>query len=315
MSPRPFRFGVMTSGRFEATGWRELVRRVDELGYDVLNMPNHRAAPGLSPLVAMASAAEISSRLRFGTLVLDNESVDPGVIAKDTATLDVLSEGRLEVGIGAGWLPADHTGIGQPWRRPGERIERLAEAIAVLKECWTEDTASRPSPVFPLDAIRNEPRPVQQPHPPILIGGGGERVLRLAGRLADIVSFVPNMAAGRLGPDTAADGRGDALSRKLAWVHEAAGDRMAGIELHTNLTQVILTDDRAGGLAKVKRGYGLEADDDAAALAVPHAVVGTAEQMADQLLERRARTGISYYSVFEPGMEAFAPVQALLIGA
>ncbi len=309
---RPFRFGVMTSGKQTQADWRDFVRRVDSLGYHVLNMPNHRAAPGFSPLVAMASAAEISDRLRLGTLVLDNESVDPGVIAKDTATLDVLSGGRLEVGIGAGWLAADHTSIGQPWRGVGERVDRLAEAIEVLKACWSGATASREGRHFPLDGVRNDPLPVQQPGPPLLVGGGGERVLRLAARTADIVSLVPNMAAGRLGPESAADGRGDATARKVSWVHEAAGERADAIELHTNLTQVIATDDRAAGLAKVKRGYGLETD--AEALAVPHAVVGTVAQMAEQLLERRATYGISYYTVFEAGMEAFAPVLAELSG-
>lgn len=309
---RPFRFGVMCSNKPSAAEWRAFVRRIDELGYDVLNMPNHRASAGLSPLIAMAAAAEVSPRLRFGTLVLDNESVDPAVIAKDTATLDLLSEGRLEVGIGAGWLPADHAAIGQPWRTAGERIARLAEAIEVLKACWAEPTATRESAVYPLDGIRNDPLPVQQPHPPILVGGGGEKVLRLAARVADIVSFVPNMAAGKLGPESAADGRGDAMLRKLAWVRDAAGDRFDAIELHTNITGVIATDDRAAGLAKIKRGYAVESDDEA--LAVPHAVVGTVEQMAEQLLERRERYGISYYTVFEPGMEALAPVLGLLAG-
>lgn len=310
MRERPFRFGVMTNGKFSAVDWRALVQRVDELGYDILNMPNHRAAPGLAPLIAMAWAAQVSPRLRFGTLVLDNESVDPAVIAKDTATLDVLSEGRLEVGIGAGWLPSDHASIGQPWRTAGQRIERLAEAIAVLRACWTESPVTRPSALFPLDAVRNEPMPVQRPHPPILVGGGGERVLRLAASEADIVSFVPNMAAGKIGPDSAVDGRGDAMLRKLDWVRDAAGGRFDDIELHTNLTQVIVTDDLDAGLARVKRGYALETDADA--LAVPHAVVGTQEQIAEQLLARREQLGISYYSIFEPGMEAFAPVMALL---
>lgn len=303
---RAFRFGVMSSGKMTAPDWRAFVRRVDSLGYDVLNMPNHRASAGLSPLIAMASAAELSARLRFGTLVLDNESVDPGVIAKDTATLDVLTEGRLEVGIGAGWLPADHASIGQPWRSAGERITRLAEAIEVLRVCWTEASATRPSTMYSLDGARNEPLPVQQPGPPLLVGGGGERVLRLAARTADIVSFVPNMAAGRLGPESAADGRGDALRRKLEWVKDSAGARFDSLELHTNLTAVIVTDDRPAGLAKVKRGFALDTDE--AALEVPHAVVGTVDEIAEQLLERRRSTGISYYTVFEAGMEAFAPV-------
>jgi len=303
---RPFRFGVMTSGKFDTAAWRALVRRVDEAGFDVLNMPNHRASAGLSPLVALASAAEISPRLDLGTLVLDNESVDIAMIAKDTATLDVVSGGRAEIGLGAGWLSADHLSVGQPWRPVGERIARLEEAVAVLRACWSEPNVTFHGRHYQLDQARNEPLPVRRPHPPILIGGGGERVLRLAARHGDIVSLVPNMAAGKLGPESAANGRADATEAKLAWVREAAGARFDQLVLHTNLTGVIATTDRAAGLAKIKRGYGVDSDADA--LAVPHAVVGTAEEMAEQLLERRERFGISYYSVFEPGMDAFAPV-------
>jgi probable F420-dependent oxidoreductase len=302
----------MTAGRFDAASWRELVRTVDDLGYDVLNMPNHRAVPGLSPLVALASACELSPRLRFGTLVLDNELVDPAVIAKDTATIDVLSEGRLEVGIGAGWRAANHSTIGQPWRPAGERIARLEEAVGVLEACWTSSPATFNGRYYTLDEARNEPLPVQRPRPPLLLGGGGPAMLRLAARTADIVSFVPNMATGTLGPESAADGRADVLERKLSWVRDAAGDRFDALELHTNLTQVVATDDRSSGLAKVRRWYGV--DDDEAAAAVPHVVVGTPQQMADQLLQRRERFGISYYSVFEPGLKAFAPVIALLAG-
>jgi probable F420-dependent oxidoreductase len=301
----------MTSGAPDATEWKRLVQRIDAEGYDMVHVPQHRGANGFGPLVALATVAEISSRLRLGTLVLDNESVHPAVLAKDLATLDVLSGGRLEVGIGAGWLPADHESIGQPWPSAGERIERLQESLDVLRACWTMSSAEYTGRHFQLSGITNEPLPVQKPHPPILIGGGGRKVLTLAAQQADIVSFVPNMSAGKVGRESAANATGAATAEKLQWVREAAGDRFDSIELHTNLTNVFVTDDRMATMEKVARGYGLA--DPAEALDIPHVVIGTVQQCVDQLHERREVTGISHYTVFAANMDAFAPILAMLV--
>ena len=302
----------MTAGAADAASWRRLVERADAEGYDMVHMPQHRGTKGFSPLVALAFVASYSSRLRVGTLVLDNESVHPAVIARDAATLDLLSGGRLELGLGAGWLEADHASIGQEFAPVGRRIERLAEAIDVMRACWQGDTANFEGIHFVLRDAPNDPRPAQVGGPPILVGGGGKRVLSLAARKANIVSLVPNMSSGRVGRESAANATGIATVEKLAWVREAAGDRMSELELHTNLTNVFVTDDRIPTMEKLARGYGL--DDSSAALDIPHVVIGTVSQCVEQLLERRDVTGISHYTVFESNLDAFAPIIAELAG-
>ncbi len=302
----------MSSGAPDAAAWRRLVARLDDEGYDLLHMPQHRGTKGFSPLVALAVVASLSQRLRVGTLVLDNESVHPAIVARDAATLDLLSGGRLELGIGAGWLEADHLSIGQDFASVGTRIERLDEAIDVLRACWSGDVANHEGKHYVLRDAPNDPKPSRPGGPPILVGGGGKRVLSLAARKADIVSLVPNMSAGKVGRESAANATGAATAEKLAWVREAAGDRFSDIELHTNLTNVFVTDDRRTTMEKVARGYGL--DDPNAALDIPHVVIGTVAQCIDQLVERRAVTGISHFTVFEANLDAFAPIVAELRG-
>ena len=302
----------MTSGAGDAAAWRRLVERVDGDGYDLIHMPQHRGTKGFSPLVGLAFVASHSSRLRVGTLVLDNESMHPAIVARDAATLDLLSDGRLELGIGAGWLEADHSTIGQDFLPAGARIDRLDEAIDVLKACWAGPVANYEGRHFFLRDAPNDPLPAQAGGPPVLVGGGGKRVLSLAARKADIVSLVPNMSAGRVGRESAANATGAATSEKLAWVRDAAGDRMARIELHTNLTNVFVTDDRHPTMEKVARGYGLSNPQDA--LDIPHVLIGTVSQCVDQLLQRRESTGISHYTVFEANLDAFAPVLAEIKG-
>ena len=302
----------MSSGAPDATSWRKLIERVDAEGYDMVHMPQHRGTKGFSPLVALAFAASYSSRLRFGTLVLDNESVHPAIVARDAATLDLLSSGRLEVGIGAGWLEADHASIGQEFAPVGLRIDRLSEAIDVLRACWAGDAANYDGSHFVLRDAPNDPKPSQAGGPPILVGGGGKRVLSLAARKADIVSLVPNMSAGRVGRESAANATGAATAEKLSWVREAAGSRFDQIELHTNLTNVFITDDRRPMMEKVARGYGLDKPE--SSLDIPHVVIGAVAQCVEQMLERRESTGISHYTVFEANLDAFAPIIAELAG-
>lgn len=302
----------MTSGAADATAWKELVHRVDSEGYDMIHMPQHRGTKGLSPLVALAFVAGHSPRLRFGSLVLDNESVHPALIARDAATLDLLSEGRLELGIGAGWLEADHVSIGQPFDAAGPRIERLSEAIDVLRLCWRGDEANFAGRHYTLNGAVNHPLPTRPDGIPVLVGGGGRKVLELAARKADIVSLVPNMSAGKVGRESAANATGAATRDKLRWVRDAAGARFGSIELHTNLTNVFVTDDRRPTMEKVAKGYGLAEPDEA--LEIPHVVIGTVAQCVEQLLERRAATGISHYTVFEANLDAFAPILSELHG-
>jgi alkanesulfonate monooxygenase SsuD/methylene tetrahydromethanopterin reductase-like flavin-dependent oxidoreductase (luciferase family) len=202
--------------------------------------------------------------------------------------------------------------LGQAFPSAGERIDKLMEAVEVLRACWTQPVASYAGKHYQLNELANDPLPVQQPHPPLLIGGGGKRVLIYAARVANIVSLVPNMSAGKVGRESAANATGAATSEKLQWVRDAAGGRINEIELHTNVTNVFITNDRLPMMEKLARGYGLENQQDV--FAIPHVVLGTVEQCAEQILQRRVETGISHYTVFESGLADFGPILQLLAG-
>jgi probable F420-dependent oxidoreductase len=301
------RFGVLAGGPVDGgRDWLGFARRVEQLGYDVLSLPNHLSAQPLAPFPALAAAAAVTERLHVGTLVIDNELVHPAVIANESATLDLLSDGRVELGIGAGWLPGDHEPIGQQWAPAGERIERLGEAIQVIRTMFAGGDGCFHGRHYSLEGAPVSERAC----PPILVGGGGRRVLTLAAQQADIVSLVPNMSAGRLGPESAATATGDATAEKLGWIAAARGDRAP--VLHTNVTFVGVTGQREELLAKIGRGYGVDA---AAAAEVPHALVGTIEEIATTVRDRAERLGITYLSVLAKDAETFAPVIALLRGA
>lgn len=295
-----------------ADEWAQRVRRYESMGYGTISLPNHLANQPAAPWPALAAAAAATTTLRVGTLVLDNELLHPAVVASDAATVDVLSSGRLEFGIGAGWLAADHELIGQAFAPVGERIARLREAVELIRRLWTEsEPVVHDGAAYSLRGLPGRPRPVQAPHPPILIGGGGRRVLSLAAEVADIVSLVPNMAAGRVGPESAATATGAATAQKLVWIRDAAADRFPLLELQVNVTAVKVTDDRAGALAKVGAAYGVSAQD---AAEVPHSLVGTVAEIAATVETRRDLLGISYLTVFEAAADALAPVVERLAG-
>jgi probable F420-dependent oxidoreductase len=313
--PNPFRFGVM-AGRGFASGpeWRAFARRLEELGYTTLQMPNHLADQPLAPMVALAMAAEATTDLRLGTLVLDNELVHPAVIANEAATLHTLSGGRFEFGLGAGWLAADHEPIGQRWAPVGERLERLDEALTLTRRLFTEASVDFDGVHYRLQGAKG----AALADPPLfVVGGGGPRMLRIAARHADVVSLVPSMAAGRVGPESAATATGEATEVKVRWIEETCAELGRPMpELHTNVTLVRVTDDRTKALASVAKGYGLGTDDEALrrAALVPHALVGTVEEICETLIERREQYGISYCTVLPAAVEDFAPVVEAMTG-
>lgn len=309
----PLRFGVMvTTPPTSGVEWAERARRYEAMGFSVLSLPNHLAGQPAAPWPALMAAAAATTTLRVGTLVVDNELLHPAVVASDAATVDLLSDGRLEFGIGAGWLAADHELIGQPFLPAGERIERLTEAIVVIRRLWTESQpVTHSGAAYSLSGLHGRPRPAQVPHPPILIGGGGRRVLQLAAREADIVGLVPNMASGAVGAASAATATGTATREKLAWIREAAGDRFGSLELQVNVTSARVTDDRDAALAKVANAYGVS---DVDAADVPHALVGSVDEICATVLRRREALGISYLTIFEASAVAIAPVIERLAG-
>jgi probable F420-dependent oxidoreductase len=307
---RPFRFGVQLSGPANAKGWVEAIRRIEDLGYATATMPDHFTGQ-LAPMPALSVAAAASTSLRIGALVLANDYKHPVVLAKELATLDVLSEGRVEIGLGAGWMESDYRASGLAYDRPGVRIDRFAEGIAVLKGAMGDEAFSFAGEHYTITDYDGQPKPVQRPHPPLLVGGGGRRLLTIAAREADIIGINGTLAAGVVGPEAVATMTREAVDERIALVREAAGDRIEEIELNIRVFFVSVTDDRAGVLAGVASMFGV---DEPMVAASPFALVGSTAAMADELLCRREELGFSYIIVGGDDVDAFAPVVAQLAG-
>ncbi|MFK7916949.1 MAG: TIGR03621 family F420-dependent LLM class oxidoreductase [Ilumatobacter sp.] len=308
--PRPFRFGVMAAKATSASQWIDTAKQAEDLGYSALLMPDH-FGDQLSPVAALSTAAAVTKELRVGTLVFANDFRHPAVLAKDTATLDLLSDGRLEVGVGAGWMTEDYTWTGMQHDRPGVRIDRMIESIEVLRGLWGDDAFSFDGEHYTITEMNGHPKPVQAGGPPIIVGGGGKRVLSTAARLADIVGVNPNVGEGKVGPEAVASMSADATEEKLGWVRDAAGDRFDDIEISILKFVTIVTDERDAVAEKVAGGMGMDAP---TLLASPHTLVGSAEQVADELIEQRERWQGSYVTVQSDALESFAPVVAALAG-
>ena len=308
--PRPFRFGVMAAKARSSTGWTETARKAESLGYSTLVMPDH-LGDQLSPTPALAAAAAVTETLRVGTLVFANDFRHPAVLAKETATLDLLSDGRLEVGVGAGWMTEDYTWTGITHDRAGVRIDRMIEAIEVLRGLWADGSFNFSGTHYTITDLNGLPKPVQAGGPPIVIGGGAERVLSTAARMADIVGVNPNVGSGRFGPEATASMSAEATDEKLGWIRAAAGERFDDIEISILKFVTIVTDDRDDVAAKVGGAMGMDA---ATLLASPHTIVGSTTQIVDELVEQRERWQGSYVTVQADALEAFAPVVAALAG-
>lgn len=307
---RPFRFGVQAHGAMDAKRWASYAQRVEDLGYATLSLPDHfddQMAPG--PALAVAAAA--TTRLRLGVLMYCNDFRHPVVTAKEAATVDLLSDGRLELGIGAGWKTADYAGAGLALDRPAVRIARLAESVEVIKALFADGPVTHHGDHYRVDGLEGLPKPVQRPHPPIVIGGGGQKVLSLAARAADIVGINVNLASGVIGPDAGPNATDDATTEKIGWIRDAAGDRFGELELQTRVHIAEVTDDRNALAEAVAPALGISP---AASLASPHALAGSVEQICDDLMQRRERWGISYITWSDDALDSFAPVVDRLAG-
>lgn len=308
---RPFRFGVITSDAPDGRTWRERARRAEALGYSTLFMPDHFQEQW-APIVGLTIAAEATERLNVGSLVFANDYRHPVVLAKEVATLDLATQGRVEFGLGAGWRRIDYEGAGLPYDTPGTRIDRMAEALAVMKALW-----SSPEPVhhdgrhYKVAGAVGTPRPHRRPHPVVCIGGGGRRVLSVAAREADIVGINATLRSGDLGSDAAASVTPTAFDEKVGWIRDAAGERFDEIELQCHCAFVTIVPNRAEVAQQLGRAFGLDATE---ALEVPIALIGTTDELCEALEQRRKRYGISYWVVPDDAMEAFAPVVERLVG-
>jgi probable F420-dependent oxidoreductase len=308
---RPFRFGVVNELPLDAAAWIAHVRRVEQLGFATFLLRDHLVpdffGEQLAPLPALMAAAMATTTLRVGTLVLDNDFRHPAPLAKEVATIDHLSGGRFELGIGAGWLRDEYARSGIPYDSAGIRIDRLEEALCVLKDLLSGASCTFAGKHYTLDSLHCFPLPVQRPHPPLLIGGGKQRVLRLAGREAGIVSILTTSVATGVVVDDPSERLPEAVEQKLAWVREGAGARYDTLELSL-IPTVIITPDRRGAaeaLLRERNWRGITVND---VLAMPSIFIGTPTDIAEDMLARRARYGFTYYVISDRHLEAFAPV-------
>jgi probable F420-dependent oxidoreductase len=306
--PRRFRFGIQLHTSATADGWRDAARKAEDLGYDTLFLPDH-FGDQLAPVPALQAAADATTTLKVGALVFDNDYKHPVVLAKEMATMDVLSGGRVEFGIGAGWMKSDYDQSGISYDPPGVRVTRMEEGIEVIKGCFADGPFSFSGEHYTITGLDSLPKPVQRPHPPFLIGGGAKRVLRIAGREAQIVGINPSIHSGAVDQAAAQNGAADETDKKLAWVKEGAGDRYADLELNMLQFAAILTDDRAGTAEMMAPLFGLDPSE---LETYPHACIGTVEQICESIQYRRARWDVSYITFQGDTMEAMAPVVAAL---
>jgi probable F420-dependent oxidoreductase len=290
--------------------WKDKARMVESLGYEVLYLPDHFGEQ-FGPIGSLMAAADATTALRVGSLVFDNDYRHPVVLAKEAATLDVLSEGRFDLGLGAGWLTSDYEQSGIALDPPGVRIERMEEGLAIIKGLLAGGKFSFAGKHYRISSLEGFPLPVQKPHPPIVIGGGGRRMLRLAAREADIVNVNYDLREGRVNRALVRTGLADATEEKLGWIREAAGERIERIELSVTIFFANITDDAGAVAGAMAGGMGVDA---AAVLDTPHFLIGTVDEIVEVLTERRERYGISF--VILPGEVAqdFAPVVERLSG-
>jgi len=309
---KPFRFGVNVRTAGSHAEWAEKARKVERLGYSVLLVPDHLAEL-LAPFPALAGAAAATTRLRVGTAVLNNDFRHPVLTAREAATLDVLSDGRLELGLGAGHMQSEYEAAGLGFDPGATRVERLAEAVVVVKRLLEGEAVTYTGTHYRVTGHTIHPRPVQRPRPPIFIGGNAPRLLTVAAREADIVGLTGIAFRGGGKEPDVADFRAASVDDRVRLVRETAGARYDQVELNALVQRVIVTDERWKAANELATGRWAQLTPDEI-LASPYALVGTADQMVDDLRARRERWGISYIMTHEPFMDALAPVVARLAG-
>ena len=307
---KPFRFGIQASSLPDRKSWIELAKRTEASGFDVLTMPDH-FTDQLAPVPALMSVADATTKLRVGALVWDNDYKHPVVLAKELATMDLLSDGRLELGIGAGWMISDYEQSGIPYERAGLRIDRMIEGIDVMKGCFAQGVFSYAGKHYTITNYDGLPKPLQAPCPPILIGGGGKRVLTYAAQVADIIGINATMSAGAVGPEAISTMTAEAVDGKVDIIRETAGDRFNHVEMNIRAFLVNITDDAAGAISRLAAGMGVE---ESMVAETPFALMGPPSKLIEDLIARRERWGFSYVIVGGEDIEKFAPVVAALSG-
>ena len=307
--PRRLRFAAELHAPLPGSTWLDSARELEALGYSTVFVPDH-LDEGPGPLAAMAAFAAVTDTVKVGALVLDCDFRHPAILARERATIDQIAEGRLEVGLGAGWKRADYDSSGIPMDRAGVRVGRLQEHAAVLRGLWSGEPFSFEGEHYEISDLTGTPAPFTPGGPPLLVGGGAPRLLRWAGATADIVGVNASIHSGEIDEAAAHDALAERIDEKVVWVREGAGDRFDDLELNAWLAAAEITDDRdlVEGLAAL---FGTDAD---SLQASPLTLVGSRGALAERLHERRERWGYSYHVI--PGDKArdFAPLVAELTG-
>ena len=308
---KPFRFGVNVGRVSSRAEWVEKARKLEDLGYSALTVPDH-LADLLAPMPALLSAAEATTRLRVGTNVLNNDFRHPVLAAREAATVDLLTDGRLQFGLGAGHMQSEYDQAGLRFDAGGTRVERLAEAVTIVKGLLKGEQVTFAGRHYRVTDHTIHPLPAQRPHPPILIGGNGRRLLTLAAKEADIVGLSGiTFRRGGAQPDLSG-WRPAGVDARVQLMREAAGDRYDRLELNALVQRVVVTDDRRQAAEELTHRWTQLSPEEI--LQSPYVLIGTVDQLVEDLQARRARWGISSYVIFEPYIDVFAPVVARLAG-
>jgi probable F420-dependent oxidoreductase len=305
---RPFRFAVQCSRTASLPAWRDLARRCEALGYSCLYIPDH-FGDQFGPLVALTVAAEATSTLRVGSLVFDNDYRHPVVLAKEIATLQLASEGRVEFGLGAGWMTTDYDESGIALDPPLARVERMEEGLAIMRALWSQAKVTFSGSYYNVTDAQGLPQPGSVP--PIVIGGGSRRILSFAAREADVIGVNASLRSGAVDATALASILPEKWDERVAWVRAAAGARFDALELQVLTFLVMVGRPRRDALEEVAKMFTLPPE---VLAEIPIGIAGTVEEVCDQLVQRRERWGFSYIVVHEGDVDAFAPVVARMRG-
>ena len=318
----PFRFGLQSYTAPTPAAWRGQARRAEDLGFSTFSVADHVIGPGpalsatnhpvqdVAAVPAMAVAIEATNTINIGARVFCIDYRQPVMVAKEMATLDFFSEGRLELGLGAGWLQGEYEAMGVAWDRPGVRLDRLEETIALLRAHFGDGLVDVQGDHVHASGFEGLPKPPNGV-PPIMIGGGAKRVLGIAGSEADIVSLNFDNSSGTIGPAGVGSSTAELTAQKIAWIRDGAGARFDDLEIEIGAYFTVVTDQRDATLAQMAPMFELEPEQFAEH---PHALIGSVDSICDQLIERRERYGISYVTFGSSVVDSVAPVVERLAG-
>jgi probable F420-dependent oxidoreductase len=308
---KPFRFGVSVRRAKNRRDWQEKARRAEALGYSSFLVPDH-LVDILPPLVSLVSAAEATASLRVGTFVLNNDLRHPALVARDAAAIDLLSDGRFELGLGAGHMESEYDELGLRFDPGRVRVERLGESVAIIKRLLAGEQVTFTGAHYSLTRHRIHPSPVQKPRPPLLIGGNSRPLLTLAAREANIVSFLgfSHRRGGRSFDLRAFSDAG--TQERVTIVREAAGHRFPTLELNVVVQQVVVSASARRAVEEFAHDWRLGVED---VLNSPYVLIGSTAAIAEAIAARRERHGFSYWVVVEEAMETFAPMVSRLSGS